>query len=111
MKVQQVREACYTFAPSTGLGWDKLHPRAIARLSDGIIELIINLFLLAELAGNWPTLIGAVLIVLLPKSDGGRRPIGLFPTLCRIWMRVRLEVAQAWQRSHALALNCFYYSN
>jgi hypothetical protein len=36
------------------------------------------------------------MVVLIPKSDGGRRPIGLFPTLIRLWMRIRLEVAQSW---------------
>ena len=37
---------------------------------------------------------------LIPKSDGGRRTIGLFPKLIRLWMRVRLDVAQDWVRSH-----------
>ena len=56
--------------------------------------------MLAELMGVWPAAIGEVIIALLPKSDGGKRPIGLFPSLVRLWMRMRLPVAQAWQRSH-----------
>ena len=31
---------------------------------------------------------------------GGGRPIGLFPSIVRIWMRVRLELAQEWVRDH-----------
>ena len=42
-----------------------------------------------------------VIIVLLPKPAGGLRPIGLFPTTIRIWMRVRLPIAQAWEAEHA----------
>ena len=37
------------------------------------------------------------MIVLIPKSDGGRRPIGLFPTLVRIWMRIRAARATRWE--------------
>eukprot|EP00973_Karenia_brevis_P027521 3796324-Karenia_brevis.AAC.1 len=40
------------------------------------------------------------MVILLPKPDGGRRPIGLFPTLIRVWMRMRLVVAQQWQVEH-----------
>ena len=38
-----------------------------------------------------------VLIVLLPESDGGLRPIGLFPTVIRLWMRARVCIARAWE--------------
>ena len=34
---------------------------------------------------------------LLPKPDGGRRPIGFCQSILGLWMRVRLQVAQAWQ--------------
>ena len=43
-----------------------------------------------------------MLIVLLPKADGGRRPIGLFSTVIRLWMRVRSPLARAWEAAHAL---------
>jgi hypothetical protein len=38
-----------------------------------------------------------VLIAPLLKAEGGLRPIGLFPSVIRIWMRLRLPVAQRWQ--------------
>ncbi len=41
------------------------------------------------------------LIVLLPKSDGGFRPIGLFPTIIRLWMRSRIFIAKEWEASTA----------
>ena len=33
----------------------------------------------------------------MPKSDGGYRPIGLFPTAIRVWMRARSTVARDWE--------------
>ena len=55
-----------------------------------------------EKLGSWCEALDLVLIVLLPKSDGGLRPIGLFPTLIRVWFRVRLGLARAWAHSHSL---------
>ena len=98
--VDAAMAACKTFPAGTGLGWDRLHPRALLRCSREAITALLRLFILAELLGEWPTAIGVVIIALLPKPDGGRRPIGLFPSLVRLWMRIRLPVAQAWQRDH-----------
>ena len=98
--VELVRRACASFPAATGLGWDRFHPRALLRCSDAAIEALIRIFMLAEFLGKWPDAVGVVIMALIPKTDGGRRPIGLFPTLVRIWMRVRLPVAQEWQRAH-----------
>ena len=42
-----------------------------------------------------------MLIVLLPKPDGGRRPIGLFPAAIRIWMRCRAATLSKWEQQNA----------
>ena len=39
-----------------------------------------------------------VIIVLLPKPDGGFRPIGLLPFLPRLWMRARRHIIVEWER-------------
>ena len=56
--------------------------------------------MLIEALGEWPALLGIVLICLIPKTDGGRRPIGLLPSLIRLWMRARLSVAREWQKQN-----------
>ena len=94
--VATFREACNTFRNAVGLGWDKMHPKALARCSDFAIRCIICMLAMAEKLGRWPESIGVILVVLIPKSDGGRRPIGLFPTLIRVWMKTRLAIAQEW---------------
>jgi hypothetical protein len=54
-----------------------------------------------EQAGNWSSELDLVLIVVLNKSDGGFRPIGLFPTVIRVWMRARSSHARAWEAANA----------
>ena len=102
-----LRAAAHTFSADTGLGWDELHPRALARCSDEALMALVWIFVLAERLGRWPLLIGVVLICLIPKAGGGRRPIGLLPSLVRLWMRVRLDLAQAWQSENDRA---FFYA-
>jgi len=41
------------------------------------------------------------MIALIGKSDGGLRPIGLFMTTVRLWMRVRSQNAKKWENEHA----------
>ena len=58
-----------------GLWWDHLHPNAITRLSDDLINMLIKVMLLCEADGDWPRAIALVMIALLPKTDGLFRPI------------------------------------
>ena len=71
------------------MGWGTepphaLHPRALCRLPEDTVQLIVTLLNWCEVAGAWFTQVGVVIIVLLPKPDGGFRPIGLLPTIVRV---------------------------
>ena len=92
-----VRAACRSFPANTGLGVDAIQPRALLRLSDEAIRALCRLLMAIELYGSWPALVRMVLVILLPKPDGGRRPIGLLPTLVRVWMRIRGPVVGKWR--------------
>ena len=94
---QEVIEAADTFPVETGLGWDKLHPRVVGRISTSLLTLLIQILTICELTGRWPKAVALVLIALLPKTDGGFRPIGLIPFLPRLWMRVRRRIASLWE--------------
>ena len=94
-------QTAHTFPTDVGLGWDQLHPRAAIRCSTELILFMVKLLMLMEAFGEWPEAIGITLICLIPKADGGRRPIGLLPTLVRWWMRMRLDIVRAWQAEHA----------
>ena len=78
LTVQVLRDSATLFPTRTGLGWDKMHPRAIgARCPDFAMRLLVAILVACERLGRWPRNIGVVLICLIPKPDGGRRPIGL----------------------------------
>jgi hypothetical protein len=93
--------AAKTFPVATGLGADNISPRALCRLSGEALLALAVLFRMFENCGHWGEVIDLVLIVLLPKADGGFRPIGLFPTIVRVWMRARIWVARAWEAANA----------
>lgn len=93
--------ALVLFPCGTGLDWDGLRSRALTRLPTGILQAKLQLFAPCEAAGRWPEVVQLVIIVLLAKADGGYRPIGLLPTLPRIWMRARRAVARGWEASQA----------
>ena len=97
-----IRNAAATFPAGTGLGADNIAPRAFARLSEEALGSLAALFAQFELIGRWADVLSLILIILLPKSDGGVRPIGLFPSVIRIWMRARVYIARAWEAEHAL---------
>ena len=96
-----IRSACKTFPATTGLGADIIHPRALLRLSDTALDALANIMNAAERNGACPDFLQLVMTVLLPESDGVRRPIGLFPTLHRVWMRTRRPCIKQWRKNHS----------
>jgi len=102
MSLERFKCSLFSFAAGTGLGWDGVHPRALLRLDDPTLRRWMACMLKCERFGVWPQQVGVVAIVLLPKGDGEFRPIGLFPTIIRIWMRARVCVARAWEAGNAL---------
>ena len=98
---EAIRIAAKTFLAGTGLGHDHISPRAFLRLSVHAIVSLAKLFMAFERRGSWAEVLDRVLIVLLPKTDGGFRPIGLFPTIIPIWMRARISVAKEWESATA----------
>ena len=93
----EISDACSTFPDHAGLGWDRMHPKCILRLSPALIDMPDAVFMMCEDEGDWPRAVALVIIALLPKTDGGFRPIGLMPCCCRVWSRVRRKHAVAWE--------------
>ena len=70
-----IRQAALSFPANTGSGGENIAPRAVARLSQPAILVLIAPFMAFEKLGVWCHVVNLVLIVLLPKPDRGRRPI------------------------------------
>ena len=103
MNVEQLRKALLSFPIQLGLGCDKIHPRAIARLDDVILEAILRFMERCEETGEWPQEGSMVIIVLLPKPTGGRRPIGLLAWMPKILTKMRRSVAAEWEQENERA--------
>ena len=101
LQVSIFRDAIRTFPTQLGLGWDRIHPRALLRLEDELIAALLRVLFLCECAGRWPHLSALVVISLLAKPGGGHRPIGLFPWLPKVWAKARREVAKAWEAANS----------
>ena len=99
--VEELLEASGTFPTETGLGWDQWHPRVTQRLAYSTMLLLVTIILECERTGVWPAGIALVLIALLPKPDGGYRPIGLLPSPPRLWMRARRRAARRWEERNS----------
>ena len=95
----ELRRAARSIKQHTALGGDHLHPRSIALLDDAALEVPAVIFMLVEELGTPP--LRLLVIVLLAKPDGGRRPIGLLTGLMRIWGKLRRRYAREWERGHS----------
>ena len=70
-------------------------------MANETVDLLVRVMLKCEEDGEWPEAIALVIIALLPKTDGGYRPIGLMPFLPRLWSRVRRRCARKWEEENA----------
>ena len=100
LQLDLFRRSLASFPVGTGLSWDGLHPRALNRLSDEMIWALIRILTLCEWFGRWPAALALIMVVLIPKDDGGLRPIGLLPAIPRIWMRARREATRLWEAAN-----------
>lgn len=89
LMVHALLQAANKFPARSELGWDAVHPRAISRLSERTLFWLVEVLRHCEIMGKWPNEVAVVITALLPKSDGGLRPIGLVPFLPRLWCRAR----------------------
>ena len=95
---EDLRQAAWSFPAGTGRGIDNISPRAFARLSDGLLSSLGSWLSVAERLGTWPAMCRCIMVILFPKPDGGRRPIGLFHSLVRLWGRARSDYARRWEQ-------------
>ena len=96
----QIKDVCMAarkFRRTIVLGVDSFNPRWLCMLSDGLLQAFAGLLGAVERVGAWPAAVQTLLIALIPKSGGGRRPIGLRPTLVRVWEKVRKPIVAKWR--------------
>ena len=86
-----------TFRETTGIGSDDFHPRWFGWLPTELLDNFAKLLNNAERHGVWPEQLYSILVCLIPKAEGGVRPIGLLTSLVRVWSRIRKVEVQRWR--------------
>ncbi len=99
--VEQFRRAARSFPRTTGIGVEGILPSDFDALDDVGVDACIDVMMTCEAIGYVPKVIALVLVKMIPKKDGGRRPIGLLPSLYRVWAKVRRGEVRDWERKWA----------
>jgi len=86
--VAQIRKVTSTYKANTSVGTDFMHPRHFGFLSDHNIGAFIWVAKVMVTFGYTLDSICVLLISLIPKREGGERPIGIFPSFVRIISRI-----------------------
>ncbi len=102
---KEMRRCARRFNPFTGIGADLFRPHWFGWISDPLLGRIAALMMRIEAVGRWPGQVMAVLVHLIPKEGGGRRPIGLLASVVRWWERMRAPVIRGWRMRHARPFN------
>ncbi len=103
--VPVLRKASRSFSAETAVGCDGVPPRAFSWLSDALLCVLGDFMVMIEAAGVWPKQVTLAIMRLIPKSAGGRRPIGILASLVRWWERVRQPEIQKWRSEQAREYN------
>ena len=92
-----LRRAALTFKVRTATGVDHLSPSHFTWPSDILLQRLAELLMWLEQAGIWPSQLEEALVHLIPKTSGGRRPVGILPALVRLWERARRVDVDGWR--------------
>ncbi len=82
---------------NTAIGVDAIATRWLRWISKDLLRAAAVFFHALERLGFWPHQLAAVVIVLIPKKSGGRRPIGIEATMVRWWEKIRRPMILAWR--------------
>ena len=97
---EMVGKAAKTFKVKTALGIDAISPCHYSWLSDVLLERVAGPHMELEEAGMWPAQLTEAIVHLIPKLAGGRKPVGLLPSLVRAWGRAGEPAIVKWRRAN-----------
>ena len=93
---QDISRAARSFKARTSIGVGSFPPRALQWLSSPLFLAAADFLNLVEATGDWPTAVSGVLLFLIPKPSGGRRPVAVMATIARIWEKARRPTIRQW---------------
>ena len=78
------------------MGVDRTHPHSWSQASEQGVRTVLEFLELVEDSMLWRSQVEWLFYHLIPKLDGGERPIGVFATIVRIWEALRMPVMTEW---------------
>ena len=98
--VEDLSRACRCFKAKTGIGTDCIHPRTLLLLPTAGLQAVVDMLKAIERSGAWPEHQRHIMYFLILKANGKDRPVGLLPSLIRVWEAIRAPVLWAWPVSY-----------
>jgi hypothetical protein len=93
-----IKQLARTYRWNTSVGVDHWPPRMIGLIDDWLLQVLCHLIRLLVITARTPRHFHQLLVHLIPKTDGGDRPIGVYPTIIRIISRwFRRAYGAVWQ--------------
>ena len=87
-----------------GSNWvDAISPKQFGWLSDVLLQRVAKLLTGLEAIGVWPIQLQEAIVHLTPQAAGGRRPVGLPPSLARPCERARKREFRKWREANKRA--------
>jgi len=100
LTAQQLRTAAKRFKPNTSAP-DGMSPRQFESLTEPALSALAMLLQAFEYGGDFAPTLRSMWTALLPKPQGGHRPIGLFRAIFRLWARARRPEVDKWAHTYA----------
>ena len=95
----ETRKLAKKFKVRTSIGSDWLHPGNVALLQDATLLQLVQLWKMMLLAGVCPKRIVVIMFSLIPKKDGGERPVANMATIWRLFSKwIRHTVCRVWEQ-------------
>jgi ribonuclease HI len=95
---EDIETASKEFSASTAGSPDGWHPRHFSLLCREARTGLCGIMNTMEKLGRMPPQTEQLMIMLLAKPQGGYRPIGIFPSIYRLWMKIRRPICAEWER-------------
>ena len=88
-----------SFEAKMGISVGAIHPSMWSRISEKGKQLYTDLLDDVERTLTWPAQAQTLIYFLVPKTPTGDRPIGLMPSIVRVWELVRKPILDQWMTS------------
>ena len=104
---EEILKASRSFSSRAAHSHEGFHPKHWGILNDDCVQMVQLLLLIFESSSRMPACLQQIQTFLIAKPKGGLRPINLFSSVYRLWVRFRRPVARSWEQANWRAFLSF----